>query len=264
MDNSRVSTLVTTAIDTLIADLEAGRSETLTAYLTAMSRFHKYSFNNAILIHAQCKIATQVAGYKTWFGFGRHVKRGAKGIVILVPMVYRRRDQKKLIEKEPEECSVGFTTGFVFDVSQTEGEPIPEFAKVKGAAGCYLQRLKSMCSRRNISVSYKESLSGAEGISTGGAIALLDKMQPAVEFAVLTHELAHEILHKGDRRHATCKTLRETEAEAVAYIVSTAVGLDPGTSSSDYIQLYQGDANLLISSLSFIQMTASEILEGIL
>jgi hypothetical protein len=78
-----------------------------------------------------------------------------------------------------------------------------------------------------------------------------------------THEIAHELLHRGDRRKETSHTIRETEAEAVAFVVSTAIGLNPGTSSSDYIQLHSGDQATLVESLALIQQTASVILQAI-
>jgi hypothetical protein len=88
-------------------------------------------------------------------------------------------------------------------------------------------------------------------------------MQPAEEFSTLVHEIAHEMLHRGDRRTLTTKQVRETEAEAVAFVVCQSVGLQNGTSSQDYIQLWHGDANLLRESLEAVQQTAAVILGGI-
>jgi hypothetical protein len=81
---------------------------------------------------------------------------------------------------------------------------------------------------------------------------------------VLAHELAHEILHHQPRRAATTKTIRETEAEAVAYVVSQGIGLETGTAAQDYIQLHRGDAKLLLESLNYVRVAASRILGGIL
>ncbi len=88
-------------------------------------------------------------------------------------------------------------------------------------------------------------------------------MQPAEEFCTLVHEIAHEMLHRGDRRTLTTKQVRETEAEAVAFVVCQSVGLQNGTSSQDYIQLWHGDASLLRESLEAVQQTAAVILGGI-
>jgi hypothetical protein len=104
---------------------------------------------------------------------------------------------------------------------------------------------------------------GAKGLSHGGKITLLSGMQPAEEFSTLVHEIAHEMLHRGDRHTLTTKQARETEAEAVAFVVCQSVGLQNGTASQDYIQLWHGDANLLRESLEAVQQTAAVILGGI-
>ena len=91
----------------------------------------------------------------------------------------------------------------------------------------------------------------------------LSGMQPAEQFSTLVHEIAHEMLHRGDRRTLTTKQVRETEAEAVAFVVCQSVGLQNGTASQDYIQLWHGDASLLRESLEAVQQTAAVILGGI-
>src|SRR5689334_11618251 len=88
-------------------------------------------------------------------------------------------------------------------------------------------------------------------------------MQPSEEFSTLVHELAHEMLHKSDRRTLTTKQVRETEAEAVAYVICQSLGLETGTASADYIQLWNGSAKLLQESLEVVQRTAAVILGGI-
>jgi hypothetical protein len=87
-------------------------------------------------------------------------------------------------------------------------------------------------------------------------------MQPAEEFSTFVHEISHEMLHRGDRRTLTTKQVRETEAEAeaVAFVVCQSVGLQTGTASADYIQLWHGDAKLLQESLEVVQHTAAVIL----
>jgi hypothetical protein len=148
-------------------------------------------------------------------------------------------------------------------VSQTDGEPLPEFATVKGDPKDYSERLVQFTASRNIVLTYDRAIAPARGMSSGGKITLLPDLSPAEHLAVLVHELGHELLHRGDRRPATTHTIRETEAEAVAYVVSTAIGLDTSTSCSDYIQLHSGDKTTLAESLTFIQQTASIILQAI-
>jgi hypothetical protein len=100
-------------------------------------------------------------------------------------------------------------------------------------------------------------------MSYGGKIAILPGQAPAEEFSTLVHELSHEMLHKAERRTATTKTVRETEAEAIAFVVSQTIGLDAGRASADYIHLYHGNAALLTESLEVIQRTSALILSAI-
>ena len=101
--------------------------------------------------------------------------------------------------------------------------------------------MRAFAKRCGIEVEYgNRELGSADGVSFGGRILLRDDLAPAVEFAVLVHEIAHELLHRGERRAAVSKTARETEAEAVAFVVSRAIGLDTNTAAADYIKLYSG------------------------
>jgi hypothetical protein len=123
--------------------------------------------------------------------------------------------------------------------------------------------LKAFIQESGIVLEYDQSIAPAHGISCGGRIQLLPGMEPAAEFSVLVHELSHEMLHRGERRTETSKTIRETEAEAVAFVVSNSIGLDTNTASADYIALYEGDKDTLADSLSFIQSTPTAILRAI-
>jgi len=123
------------ATDYLVASLEAGHSEVLTQYLGAMAKFHTYSFGNVMLIARQKPSATNVAGVRTWNSLGRFVRRGEKGILILAPMVGRKRQPVEEItaengeEKNPQSQLYGFRAVHVFDISQTEGKDLPAFPK---------------------------------------------------------------------------------------------------------------------------------------
>jgi antirestriction protein ArdC len=226
MKTEDTKALAGSALDILAAQLESGQSGPLTAYLAAMGRFHRYSINNVILIQSQRPGATRVAGFTTWRQFGRFVRRGEKGIAILVPLTYRRREIEDVSDAEISEGDavrrvVGFKTAYVFDVSQTDGEPLASLAEVAGDPGEFGARLTIFAKGCGIDVAYgNRELGSADGASFGGRILLRDDLSPAVEFAVLVHEIAHELLHRGDRRAAVSKTVRETEAEAVAFVVS--------------------------------------------
>ena len=270
MKLEEVNTRTKEAVDFLVAALESGHSEVLTAYLGAMAKFHTYSFGNIMLIARQKPDATNVAGLRTWNSLGRFVKRGEKGIFILAPMV-GRRSTKDVATDEPSEDATtegqrtlyGFRAVYVFDISQTEGKELPTLTEVNGDVSGYRERLFKFVEAQSVELSFSERIAPAKGLSYGGKITLLSGMQPAEEFSTLVHEIAHEMLHRGDRRTLTTKQVRETEAEAVAFVVCQSVGLQNGTSSQDYIQLWHGDANLLRESLEAVQQTAAVILGGI-
>ena len=253
------------ALEKLIRDVEAGISETLKGYLKAMGRFHRYSVGNAILIGLQKPEATHVAGFRAWEQLGRHVKKGEHGIAIMAPVVWRRKLQEDAgdeDERAGDEIVSTFKAAYVFDISQTEGKPLPEFARAKGDPGSYLERLERFISGRGIKLE-RGDLRIAEGVSVGGTILLKASLAPAEEFSTMVHELAHEMLHQDPADRPKDKTVREAEAEAVAYVVCQGIGLDANTASSDYIQLYNGDKKTLMASLERIQRTAAEILEAV-
>ena len=147
---------------------------------------------------------------------------------------------------------------------QTEGADLPEFEqRITGDVGDHRDRLIAYLSQQNIALEYTEKIAPALGVSYGGKIALLPGQSKAEEFVSLVHETAHEALHKATRRTITTATVRETEAEAVAFIVGQAIGLEMGNTSADYIQLYHGNASLLAESLEVIQRTSAAILGAI-
>jgi hypothetical protein len=116
---------------------------------------------------------------------------------------------------------------------------------------------------QNIALEYTKNIAPALGVSYGGKIAILPGQSPAEDLVCLVHELGHELLHRSTRRTMTTATVRETEAEAVAFIVGQAIGLEMGKTSSDYIQMYAGNAELLAESLEVIQRTSAVILDAI-
>jgi hypothetical protein len=263
--------IIRQAVDFLIGQIEAGKSETLAAYLTAMARFHNYSFGNIVAIARQRPAATRVAGFGTWKEMGRFVKRGERGIQILAPMVGNRRRNGEAAQNtdadgnaKPQPVLIGFRAVYVFDVAQTEGADLPEFEhNISGEVGEQRDRLIDFLAQQNIALEFNERIAPALGVSYGGKIALLPGQSKPEEFVTLVHETAHELLHKADRRTFTTATVRETEAEAVAFIVGQAIGLEMGNASSDYIQMYNGNATLLAESLEVIQRTSAVILAAI-
>ena len=259
--------IVAANVKLLIEQLEAGHSEALTNYLTAMSRFHSYSFGNVLEIARQMPSATRVAGFWTWKNLGRSVKAGQKGIRILAPIVGVRRkkdaDASQDITKQNERVLLGFRNAYVFDISQTDGVDLPALNEVTGDPGENIDRLAAFVKSKGIQLVYNANIAPALGMSYGGRIALLPGQSKAETFSTLVHETAHELLHRSDRRTATTKIVRETEAEAVAFVVGKAVGLVNDNASASYIQLYKGNASLLAESLEVIQQTASVILAAL-
>ncbi len=266
MKAEQAKQLAETGIANLANALEQGKSETLTAYLAAMARFHRYSFGNIMLIMTQMPDATRVAGFRTWKKLDRFVVKGEKGIVIIAPMMIRKHAEDSSTNGDYEKV-LRFKAAHVFDISQTDGNPLPEFARVDGNPSGYTERLTEAIGRRAITLTYASEtdamikLGNADGASFGGRILVRDDLSPACKFSVLVHEFAHEMLHRDETRKTLSKTVRETEAEAVAFVVSQAIGLDTGTAAVDYIQLYAGDKDTFAESLDRIQKTARTIIE---
>lgn len=258
--------LIAANIRALIEQLKAGKSDALTAYLDAMSRFHRYSFGNVLAIARQRPGATHVAGFHAWRQLGRYVRKGERGICILAPIITKRKQKDESEHGEPQPPRprlAGFRNAFVFDVSQTEGKELPTIRGISGDVGENRERLFAFVERQGIELFFAEDIAPALGMSYGGRIALLPGQSKAEEFSTLVHEVGHELLHRSERRAVTTKVIRETEAEAVAFIVGKAVGLEIGTAAADYIQLYDGNAALLTESLQFIQHASSLILAAL-
>lgn len=255
------------ALTELATALKAGKSDALVRYLDMISLFHQYSFCNCLLIAMQMPIATFVAGFHRWKQLGRFVKKGEKGIAILAPMVGKRRKKDEVPSTDSEQSGVpvvfGFRTVFVFDVTQTDGAELPEFSAIAGDP-CELQsKVVDLITETGIGFEYVDQLGGANGASYDGRIAVVDSLPPAQKFSTSVHELAHELLHRGERCDSTTKTVRETEAEAVAYAVCRWAGLECSTRAADYIQLYAGDEKLLLQSLELIRDVAAKVITAL-
>lgn len=259
--------LVKDGFEQLESALKTGKSDDLLRYLATMARFHNYSFRNLMMICSQNPDATMVAGFRAWKKLGRNVKKGEKGIAIFAPMPFKQKQdatKNSTADSSTEETvMMGFRAVHVFDIAQTDGEPLPEPPKVDGRVRANLARIERVVAQADIELEYEPITDGAKGYSKGGKIAIEETLSDVEKFAVIAHELAHERLHHGERRGQTTKTVRETEAEAVAFIVCNAFGLDSATHSSDYIQLYNGNSDTLKESLKYIQTTAQWIVESI-
>jgi antirestriction protein ArdC len=259
MKSEQIKEITEKATERLVAALQQGRSEALTAYLKVIGRFHRYSLHNVLLIAMQKPNASYVAGFRTWNELGRFVKKGEKGIMILAPIVRRKAENSDDDENESSRIA-GFRAAYVFDVSQTDGEDLPQIGTVHGDPLEYSDGLRKFAAAQNIAIEYSQDIAPARGTSYGGRIALLPGQSPAEEFSTLVHELAHELLHRGDRRATTSRRIRETEAEATAFVVCNAIGLETGSAAADYIQIWNGDKETLTVSLTYVQKAASQML----
>lgn len=254
--------IASNAIEDLSKALEKGHSEGLREYLVAMARFHRYSAYNIMLIFSQRPNATRVAGYQTWKQFGRFVKKGAKGIFVLAPILRKRVTEELSHDEESVKVVLGFRPVYVFDLADTDGQALPGLAETEGDPAGYTDRLKELVAARGIELEYSDAIYPSQGLSSPGRITLLPGQSPAEEFATLAHETAHAMLHQQARRAETTKCIRETEAEAVAFVVCESVGLH-AQRSADYIQLYSGSKETLAESLEHVQRASAEILAAI-
>jgi len=260
------------ALQELANALKQGKSDKLLEYLGMLSKFHQYSFGNCILIYMQKPDATLVAGFGRWREQNRFVRKGEKGIAILAPLVGKRKKDSDASEPQPQSTNAtskenspkvlyGFRVVHIFDVSQTEGQELPDFATLGGDPGEKIQRLEEIIRGHGIGLEFVEHLPfDANGMSEGGKVSIVSTLPKPQMFSTMVHELAHELLHWGDRRETTTKVVRETEAESVAYVVCRSIGLDVSTRASDYIQLWNGDEKVLMQSLELIRTVASKII----
>jgi hypothetical protein len=188
--------IIAANVKSLIEQLEAGRSDALTAYLDAMSRFRNYSFGNVLEIARQRPTATRVAGLYAWNQLGRKFKKGERGIRILAPIIgIRRKTKEEANNSDPAyqntRVLVSFRNAYVFDVVQTDGAELPAMREVSGDVGDNRDRLVSFIDRQGIELVFTENIAPALGVSYGGRIAILPGQSKAEEFSTLVHELAH-------------------------------------------------------------------------
>lgn len=231
---------------------EAARSAAMQRFLAVCTRFHKYSPNNQLLIFFSNPAATHVAGYTRWQELHRQVRKGEHGIPILAP-IFARKDPQDEASPTILKC---FKVAYVFDVSQTDGDPLPEppdWRSPERLAWLH-NRLLDYARFLDIQVTEKD-LGSLQGYSAGGTIAL----NPSAGTSVLIHELAHELLHRSGEK--LDRPTKELEAEAVSYVVSAHFGLE--TSSPNYLALWHADSSTLSERQARISACASLIISEI-
>ena len=246
--------------DRLVAAIEALVSgEDWRAMLEVAQRFHTYSMSNVLLICAQQPGATRVAGYGTWKRLGRQVRRGERGIAILAPVLARTTRAASAADggahdQAPEEgvgtgerVLCGFRVAHVFDVSQTEGEPLAEVAPVplEGTAPAALFDALARLLERSGYHLLRADCSPANGKThfLSRTVVVRPDLSDAQALKTLVHEIAHTMLHDGSEYGAGCRGGAEVEAESVAYLVCAAAGLRTDAYSFPYVARW-ADGNL--------------------
>jgi len=253
--------------------ITGGRLEEMARF---MARFHKYSFGNVLLILIQKPDAALCAGYKTWEKMGRHVKKGEKGIAIFAPRTYR----KEIVDEETGEVTdvitglAGYKIVHVFDVSQTEGKPLPlpeEPELGDTAAGRDLYgRLLAVAGELSVAVKTEQIANGARGYFTPdkNEIVLSEDLRGDMRPQVLLHELAHVLAFRLGEQQRTKKrdaeyVKGEVIAEGAAFIAAARFGLDVEEASFDYVASWAGDAEKVIAWGEAVQRVARELINRV-
>jgi len=258
---------IETSVTTLAAETDAARrSDVFRGWLNAMAQFHNYSWNNQLLIAMQCPTATRVAGFNTWRKMNRFVRKGEKGIAIFAPCIYKPKKQDEPEGNDEQQARTagtlrGFKVAHVFDVSATDGEPLPSLPwKVKDDCAELLPNAEQACRELGIELEYTTINDGAEGLSLGGKIQINQALSNSDRVAVIIHEQAHEILHKqAEIRKNTTRQQRELEAESTSFVVLSHFGIQHG--SPFYLATYEVTPEMLTQSLATISAAAKRIIE---
>jgi len=247
---------ITERIEELARSTDVARnSEEMIKYLDTYSRFHNYSIYNIFCIMMAYPEATQVAGFHRWRSMGRYVRKGEKGIPILAPILVNEDPD----DPDSEKVLRGFKVVRVFDVSQTDGEPLPDPPDWKSPKKNteLEEKLIQFANKRQIRVSVVKLGGETQGISKGGLI----EVDPSAGTKTLIHEIAHELMHRDENRPGE-SWLRELEAEAVAFVVSKHFGLNI-TSSPNYCALHGVNSEMILTHLERIRKTSIEVINEI-
>ena len=271
---------------------ELFESEKYKNYLSTMSKFHNYSFNNTLLIAMQKPEATLVAGFKAWqTNFNRHVNKGEKGIRILAPAPYKIKEERDKLDPvtgevmldkdgmpQTEEVEIkipAFRAVSVFDVSQTDGEPIPELEakELLSTVEGYEDFVKAVTYVAPAPIGFEDIPGDSKGYfsTEENRIAVQEGMSESQTLKTMVHETAHSMLHSKEVNKEDIlapskdRNTKEVEAESIAYTVCQHFGIDTSDYSFGYIAGWSSgkDMKELKSSLDTIRRTASELITGI-
>jgi len=270
---------------------ELFESEKYKSYLNTMSKFHNYSFNNTLLIAMQKPEATLVAGYKAWQkNFDRHVNKGEKAIRILAPAPYKIKEERDKLDpvtgellfdengmpqKENVEITIpAFRPVSVFDVSQTDGKPIPELetAELLQTVEGYEDFVKALMEVAPVPIGFEDIPGESKGYfhTEEKRIAVQENMSESQTLKTMVHEVAHSMLHNKELNKdmdapVKDRNTKEVEAESIAYTVCQHFGIDTSDYSFGYIAGWSSGKEMteLKASLDTIRRTSSELITGI-
>ena len=278
-------------MNSILKSLETGVENIFTGdkyaqYLQTMSKFHRYSFNNTLLIAMQRPDATLVTGYRNWQTMGRQVKKGEKGITILAPAPIKRKREQEILDQnnkplldgngkpKTEEVEVvipRFKPTTVFDISQTDGEPIETLAPegLTEAVADYELFMKAITEISPVPIRFDEIEGEAKGYyhSVDKEIVIQKGMSDSQTIKTAIHETGHARLHDKDlmaeQGIEKDRLTKEVEAESVAYCVCSAFGVDTSEYSFPYIAGWSSgrDMKELKTSMDTIRKTAGEMID---
>ena len=254
-------------------------------YLNFCAKLPRYSVNNQILIMMQKPDATMCQSFTNWKEVNRHVRKGEKGIRILAPAPYKMQKEQEKVDasgktvldkdgepvKETVEVTINaFKPVSTFDVSQTEGEPIPTpgVDELTGSVEGYETLLAAIKEVVPVPISFEQIDSGAKGFYhlEENRIVVQEGMSEAQTVKTLLHEASHQALHSKEAMDSAgekkSKNQKETEAESVAYVVCQHYGIDTSDYSFPYVATWSADKEVpeLKASLDTIRRTASELI----
>ena len=249
-------------------------SEKYIEYLRFCSKFHDYSWRNNILILAQCPVASHVAGYQTWQKqFNRQVKKGEKAIRILAPSTITITETDDEGNEQKRKIIKGFHPTCVFDVSQTDGEPVPTFISNlkdgddKKNIGLVRSALLDISPAKDI-IFAADEMHGANGYYhiDDNIIVIKKDLSTVQAIKTMVHETAHSILHRtGGKSEKVSRSEMELQAESIAFIVSDFLGIDTGEYSFPYIASWakDKDGKSLAENLEIIGKTAKNMIDAL-
>ena len=294
-ENKKKLAEITAGIEKGIQDL--WQSDRYKQYLQVMSRFHRYSVNNTMLIFMQNPDASLVAGYKKWEkNFARHVKRGEKGIQIIAPTPFKKKvEEEKLdpdtkapmlnedgtVMMEEKEITIPmYRVVSVFDVSQTDGKPLPTLAAdLRGDVRYYSVFMEALRRTSPVPMDIAALPPDMDGLFNAEAqeIKLREGMSETQTFCAAIHEITHATLHDYEKQRMAAqeegkdppkpksRQTEEIEAESVAYTVSQYYGIDTSPNSFGYLAGWSEGKGMseLRDSLETINKTAGKLIRDI-